>query len=55
MSEVFPLLIQQRTAEFRTQAGSVELVSRGYWFHYLEDKDAGYLLSLLANVPALET
>jgi hypothetical protein len=53
-SEAFPLLIQQRTAKFRTQAGSAELVSQGYWFHYLEDKVAGYLLSLLANVPAPE-
>jgi hypothetical protein len=28
------------------------LVNDGYWFHYLEDKIAGYLLSLAANVPA---
>jgi hypothetical protein len=28
------------------------LASKGYWFHYLEDKIAGYLLSLTVNVPA---
>jgi hypothetical protein len=30
------------------------LASKGYWFHYLEDKIAGYLLSLTVNVPAPE-
>lgn len=43
-------MIQERTAQFRTNAAAVE--SDGYWFHQLEDKIAGYLLSLEEAVPA---
>lgn len=53
-TESFPALVQNRTFSFRTPAGSADLASKGYWFHYLEDKIAGYLLSLTVNVPAPE-
>ena len=49
-SESFPALIRKRSSDFRKN--SDEVVSGGYWFHYLEDKIAGYLLSLDQNVPA---
>jgi hypothetical protein len=49
-SESFPSLIQNRTLRFRTEPDAV--VTDGYWFHYLEDKIAGYLLSLDQSVPA---
>ena len=50
LSESFPALIKKRTSDLRLK--SDELVSGGYWFHYLEDKIAGYLLSVDQNVPA---
>lgn len=53
-SESFPVLVQNRTASFRTPAGSSSLASQGYWFQYLEDKIAGYMLSLTENAPAPE-
>ena len=43
-------MIHKRTSDFRNN--SDELISGGYWFHYLEDKIAGYLLSVDQNVPA---
>ena len=46
--------IQPHTSKFRTQAGSAEMESQGYWFHYLEDDVAGYQFSLTVNVPAPE-
>ena len=49
-SESFTTLIQNRTSEFRN--GSTGLFSDGYWFHYLEDKIAGYLLSVDQGVRA---
>lgn len=48
----FSTLIQQRTADFRTNSSG--LVQDGYWFHYLEDKIAAYLLSVDQNAPAPE-
>ena len=52
MAESFPSLIQQRTTEARTSP--FELESGGYWFHYLDDKIAGYLLSIDQQAPAPE-
>jgi len=49
-SESFPVLIQNRTLQFRSDSAGV--VTDGYWFHYLEDKIAGYLLSVDQIVPA---
>jgi hypothetical protein len=43
-------LIQKRTVSFRTNSTQVE--NAGYWFHYLEDKIAGYLLSVSQRLPA---
>lgn len=45
----FPALISTRTSTFRNNATDVE--DAGYWFHYLEDKIAGYLLSTMEGVP----
>jgi hypothetical protein len=42
----------QRTSEFRNNPSGLE--SDGYWFHYLEDKVAGYLLSVDQQAPAPE-
>ncbi len=50
MNKSFPLLIQKRTSAFRNN--STNLVNDGYWFHYLEDKIAGYILSVGENLPA---
>ena len=43
-NESFPTLIKNRTSEFRNNPTG--LISDGYWFHYLEDKIAGYLLTV---------
>jgi hypothetical protein len=48
----FPNLVQQRTSSFRNSPST--LVSKGFWFHNLEDKIAGYLLSVDQNVPVPE-
>lgn len=53
-SESLPTLIQNRTNVFRTADGAASLAGEGYWFHYLEDKIAGYMLSLTENAPAPE-
>ena len=45
-------MIQNRTAEFRNDPTGV--ADQGYWFHYLEDKIAAYLLSVEHNVTAPE-
>jgi len=50
--ESFPTLIQNRTKKFRNEAAAV--TNEGYWFHYLEDKVAAYLLSAELNVSAPE-
>ncbi len=51
-SESLPLLIQARTSISRSDPTS--LTDQGYWFHFLEDKIAAYLLSLEQNVPSPE-
>ncbi|KAI2501567.1 oxidoreductase [Fragilaria crotonensis] len=48
----FPTRIQQRTSEFRSNPSALE--SNGYWFQYLEDKIAGYLLSVDQQAPSPE-
>lgn len=50
--ESLPTLIQSRTSQFRQDPTSV--TEQGYWFHYLEDKIAAYILSVVNNVPAPE-
>ncbi|KAI2502637.1 extracellular matrix structural constituent [Fragilaria crotonensis] len=49
----FPSLIQQRTSQFRNNPSALEV--DGYWFQYLEDKIAAYLLTVeqLAPAPAI--
>lgn len=42
------MLIQQRTSTFRNNPTKMG----DYWFHYLEDKIAGYLLTVGQNYPA---
>jgi hypothetical protein len=49
-SESFPALIQNRTATFRSNPTGV--ADQGYWFHYLEDKVAAYLLSVEQGISA---
>jgi hypothetical protein len=51
--ESFASLIQNRTHQFRSNPAAV--VNEGYWFHYLEDKIAGYVLSIdqLAPTPKI--
>jgi hypothetical protein len=48
--ESFSLLIRNRTSSIRENPNG--LVEDGFWFHYLEDKVAAYLLSADLNVPA---
>ena len=43
-------MIQNRTSELRNNSSG--LVGDGYWFHYLQDKIAGYLLTLDQGLPA---
>jgi len=50
VNESFPSLIQKRTLAFRNNAS--DLVNDGYWFQYLEDKIAGYILSIGEDLPA---
>jgi hypothetical protein len=45
-----PFLIKNRTSVARNDFLAVE--NEGYWFQYLEDKIAGYLLSFSQNLPA---
>lgn len=51
-TESFPALIQNRTSAFRTNPTGV--ANQGYWFHYLEDKVAAYLLSAEQSISAPE-
>jgi len=50
VEESFPLLIRNRTSFVRASPSAV--IEDGFWFHYLEDKVAAYLLSAELNVPA---
>ncbi|KAI2514173.1 protein of unknown function DUF11 [Fragilaria crotonensis] len=52
VSESFPALIQNRTSAVRNNPSAV--ANEGYWFHYLEDKVAAYLLSVEQGVSAPE-
>lgn len=49
-SESFASLVTARTNKFRTKAQ--EVTDDGYWFHSLEDKIAGYLLTVDQNLLA---
>ncbi|KAI2514321.1 protein of unknown function DUF11 [Fragilaria crotonensis] len=52
VSESFPTLIQNRTVAVRSNPTAV--ATEGYWFHYLEDKVAAYLLTVEQEVSAPE-
>jgi hypothetical protein len=45
-------LIQQRTSKYRSSPSDIE--RDGFWFHFLEDKIAGYLYTLHQGAPAPE-
>ena len=47
-SESLPTLIQQRTSTYRNQPDAMG----DYWFHFLEDKVAAYLLTISENFQA---
>jgi hypothetical protein len=51
-TESLPTLIQRRTGAIRRNPKIVE--DKGFWFHYIEDKIAGYLLTTLSGMPAPE-
>ena len=52
VTESFPTLIQNRTSAIRNNP--IAVAGKGYWFQYLEDKVAAYLLSVEQGFTAPE-
>jgi hypothetical protein len=50
IDESFPLWIQKRAIGYRNDPAGLE--KQGYWYHVLEDKVAGHLLTRAQNLPS---
>lgn len=51
-SNSLPALLVTRTSEYRNNGPA--LADDGWWFHFLEDKIAAYILSATENAPTPE-